>query len=69
MLVGCAASRHIPAPCNGLKKSTRPAGIPRTTSELNPSSGIKRPSGNSSDSSRQTYFGKKFNEIWLIIAF
>lgn len=55
ILVGCAASRHMPACCNGFKKSTNPAGIPRTTSELKPSSGIKSASGNSSDSSSNTY--------------
>lgn len=75
MLVGCAARRHMPAPCNGLKKSTKPAGMPRTTSELKPSSGIKSANGSSSDSSRQTYKSNRLIKIsmknlilkWLIL--
>lgn len=55
ILVGCAANRHMPAPCNGFRKSTKPAGIPRTTSELKPSSGISSCNGSSGDSSNNTY--------------
>lgn len=54
MLVGCAASRHIPAVCSWLTKSTKPAGMPRTTSQLKPSSGMSSANGRSGDSSRQT---------------
>lgn len=53
MLVGCDASRHMLAIWNGLKKSTNPAGMPRTTSQLKPSSGSSSANGNSGDSSNR----------------
>lgn len=53
MLVGCDASRHIPATWYGVRKSTKPAGIPRTTSQLKPSTGRRSASGRSGDSSKR----------------
>lgn len=64
MLVGCAARRHIPAPWNGLRKSTKPAGMPRTTSELKPSSGINKANCSSNGSSSKNLW--QINSITLV---
>lgn len=54
MEVGWAASRHMPCCWRGLRKSTRPVGMPRTTSQLNPSSGSRSAKWSSGDSSNRT---------------
>lgn len=52
--VGWALSRHRPACCRGPTNSTRPAGIPRTTSQLQPSSGSRNGKASSGSSSSLT---------------
>lgn len=61
-LVGCGDNWHIPAACNGFTKSTSPGGIPRTTSQLKPSSGISSAKGKSGDSSSVTYTNNFLNK-------